>query len=215
MIAFPLFRRRLQQEHARRMSATPIRQIMQVIPTMSTVVDPCWWQLIGSPVLASLHIAVEFVGNPGSPSTAAARSIGENSNRRRDEPAQEQNRFHICYFAQEMCPYQTRISPGQTLSKARPSSKLLGNEKSKSREGTNVQCELCSRGELMQTLNMFLAAPRDDPRHRCGGRISRGNFSGHDLSACRLIIKHDLQYCSNECWISEVMFWEQLCGSNF
>lgn len=78
------------------MSATPIRQSMQVIPTMSTVVDVCCWQLIGSPVLASLHIAVEFVGNPGSPSTVAARLIGENSNRRRDEPAQEQNRFHIC-----------------------------------------------------------------------------------------------------------------------
>jgi hypothetical protein len=67
----------------------------------------------------------------------------------------------------------------------------------------------------MQTLNMFLAAPRDDPRHRCGGIISGGNFSGHDLSACRLIRKHDLQYCSNECWISEVILWEQLCGSNF
>jgi hypothetical protein len=60
------------------------------------VVDDCCWQLIGSPVFSFLHIAVEFVGNPGSPSTVAARSIGENSNRRRDEPAQEQNRFHIC-----------------------------------------------------------------------------------------------------------------------
>jgi hypothetical protein len=67
-----------------------------VIPTMSPVAGVCCWQLIGSPVLASLHIAVEFVGNPGSPSTVAARSIGENSNLRRDEPAQEQNRFYIC-----------------------------------------------------------------------------------------------------------------------
>jgi hypothetical protein len=67
-----------------------------VIPTMSKVVDDGCWQLIGSPVFSFLHIAVEFVGNPGSPSTVAARSIGENSNRRRDEPAQEQNRFHIC-----------------------------------------------------------------------------------------------------------------------